>query len=178
MEHNVNKKFLVIAAMAAMTSGLSNAHILEEGQTLPSVTVDSSGIATLMNGAVEYKEWSTDEFKNGVIIAQAARPVAAEMLPEGFADKVKASGEQGVVILNSDDAPFGAGMFISNVVEEGKIAAPKSQTVVDEDGVVAEEWELEEASSIVIAVQDGKVAFINEGELSPEQASKALSFIK
>lgn len=169
-------RLLTLATISVMSSGIANAHIIEVGKPLPNVNVSEGGIAMITGGDIEYQEWSTDSITDGIVIAQAARPVVQEMLTEDFMSKVKKMG--GYVIINADDAPFGAGMFIEKSISEGKLAIPKGNSIMDDDGEVLATWELEEESVAVIVVKNSKVAYISEGALTANQESEILGMVK
>lgn len=169
-------KLLTLAAIAAMTSGIASAHVLEVGQPLPTAIVGEGGIATIVDGEVEFQEWSTDTLKDGIILAMAGRPVSSKMASDELKAKLNAAGVY--TVINSDDAPFGAGMFITGSIKEGKLATPSLNSVKDDDGELFAEWELATESLALIAVKDGKVVFVQEGNITDAEGEKAISMIK
>ena len=156
-------KLLSLSILLA-ASGLANAHTVSLGESLPSVSVEAGGIIDT-NG--DFTEWSTDKIeKSGTvaIIASAARPEANEMTPEQLVKDLEGNKSIKLYkIVNSDDAPFGAGMFIEGAVKDGKVATPHVESVLDEDGEFFAEVAAEEASSLFIVLKDGKVTYVHEG---------------
>lgn len=51
--------------------------------------------------------------------------------------------------------------------------------VLDENGVVANTWALqEESSAIVVQDKQGKILFVKEGALTPDEITQVLGLIK
>nr|WP_255724933.1 YtfJ family protein [Photobacterium sp. OFAV2-7] len=162
-----------------MTSGLASAASFSAGDALPVTAIDAGGIAVIKGDDVEFKAWSTSDIMPGVVFAQAARPEANELISPEFKAKIEGMKNIKVYsIVNADDAPFGAGMFIEGAIKEGKLAKPVVEAIIDEDGEIFENWELEESSLAVIVMgADGKVAYVSEGKVGSSEEAKILEAI-
>lgn len=173
-------KLLAIATVAAMTSGFASAATFGVGDTLPSASVADGGLAIVKGDAVEYSEWSSKNVKSEgtvVIVAKAGRAGVAEMVTEEFGIKLDAQADV-LNIVNKDDSAFGTGMFVEGAIEEGMLKNPEAKVVLDRDGDLFSEWELEEESAAVIIVKDGKVTYFHEGALSADDESQILELAK
>lgn len=176
----MNKKMTFIAAAAvALASGFASANDLSIGEELPSVAIQEGGYSVIVDGEVEFNAWNTNAVKNGIIVAQAARPSVSELITDDFRQKmVAATHNNTYTIVNSDDAPFGVGMFIVGALKDGKIANPEGHSVMDEDGKAFELWGLDEESLAIIVLKDNKVTYIHEGLVTTEVESKILELVK
>ena len=173
-------KLLAAATIAAMTSGFANAATFGVGDTLPAASVEDGGMAFVVDGKVDYKEWSTthvDTSGTVVILAKAGRAGVAEMVTNEFSAKLDAQANV-ISIVNKDDSAFGTGMFVEGAIEEGMLKNPEGQVVLDREGDLFSEWELEEESAAVIIVKDGTVAYFHEGALDAAEEQNILELAK
>ncbi|WP_158264565.1 YtfJ family protein [Photobacterium rosenbergii] len=174
-------KLFAAAAIAALISGSASAATFGVGDTLPAATVTDGGYAYVEDGKVEYKEWSVSEIKPQgtiVLIAKAGRAAAADMVTTEFVEKLKSANVDMINFINKDDAAFGTGMFVEGAIEESMLKDPAGRVVLDRDGELFAEWELEEQSAAVIIVKDGKVAYLHEGALDASKENKILELSK
>ena len=95
------------------------------------------------------------------------------------AAKFPAESYQTTSIINQDDAIWGTGSFVKSSAEDSKKEFPWSSMVLDEEGVVAGAWELqEESSAIVVQDKQGNVLFVKEGALNNDEIQQVLTLIK
>ncbi|MGF1760117.1 hypothetical protein L4D76_19710 [Photobacterium sagamiensis] len=175
-------KIISLAVALAFLPSIASAHNVEVGKALPSATVSEGGIASLSGGEVNFAEWSADQIPSTgtvVIIASAARPAASEMTPADLIESLEINKSVKLFkIINSDDAPFGAGMFIEGAVKDGKIENPSVEAVIDEDGELFYEWDLKPENSLIAVVKNGKVAYAHEGVVGDAEKSEVLKLTK
>ncbi|MGF1760957.1 YtfJ family protein [Photobacterium sagamiensis] len=174
-------KILSLAAAFALIPTIASAHNIEVGKVLPAATVSEGGIASVSGDDVDFNKWNTAQLPTSgttVIIAAAARPSANEMTPEDLNEKLENSKNiKYYKLVNGDDAPFGAGVFIKGAIKDGKVAKPNVETVLDDNGEVFYEWDLQPESSAVVVLKDGKVAYVHEGTITDAEKSEVLKQI-
>lgn len=172
------KKLLALIAITSLFSFPVLAASFDIGDELPRVAIAEGGQAVIVSEKVDYKAWSTEQIKQEgtvVVIAKAAREKTEKMVTPKFFKRLKASGAHIISIINADDAPFGADMLIESAISKGMIEDQDSEVILDKDGEIFLEWELEEGSAAIILVKDGKVAYFIEGAL---QSGDERSIIK
>lgn len=175
------KSICLIAALS-LSPSLLHAHNLVVGEPILSTVVSEGGMASLSGEEINFLKWSPSDIsfdKTVVIVASAARPEANAMMPEDLFNSLKKADNVSVYkIVNSDDAPFGAGMFIEGAIKKGKAAEPESNVVLDEDGELFNFWDLQEESSMIAIIKDGKVAYVIEGTIGNAEKTKILDMVK
>lgn len=175
------KKNILSLALLLTVAGTAHAHTIEVGKALPNINITDGGLASITGEDVSFSEWSISDISNtgtAVIIASAARPKASDLTPVDLVESLESNKDIKLYkIVNSDDAPFGAGMFIKGAIKKGKIAKPSVESVLDEDGEVFSEWELQEESSTIVVLKDGKVAYVHEGLVTDNEKSKVMSLM-
>ncbi|NMU30222.1 YtfJ family protein, partial [Vibrio parahaemolyticus] len=63
--------------------------------------------------------------------------------------------------------------------QDSKKEFPWSSMVLDENGVVANTWDLkEESSAIIVQDKTGKILFVKEGALEQDEITKVIELIK
>lgn len=164
----------------AMLPLTCSAHVLKIGEPLPHVAIAETGIAVLEGESVRYQPWNIAELTKGqphLVQSMAARPVAAEM-SKAFTDQFDGSDIHVTKIVNADDAPFGAGMFISGSIEKTKLSNPAIDSVIDDDGEFVAAIQQDEANSLVILLdQSSNVVYFKEGAIGDKEAQKVKSLI-
>ena len=85
---------------------------------------------------------------------------------------------QTTTIINQDDAIWGTGSFVKSSAQDSKTDFPWSSMVLDENGVVADSWDLKsESSAIIVQDKQGKILFVKEGVLTAEEIQQVLKLI-
>lgn len=177
------KSLITLLLCAAPIIG--HAHNLTTGDMLPPVTVNDYGELTIENDDIVYKTWSDSQLvgKTRVIQAIAGRSSSKEINAK-LIDAIKVSKfpkeqYQTTTIINQDDSMWGTGSFVKSSVEDSKKEFPWASMVLDEYGIVANTWSLsEESSAIILLDKAGKIQFVKEGALTPEEVSQVLTLIK
>lgn len=163
---------------------------IEQGQTLPEVSVPQDGHTgeiTLVDNAIGYVPWSsagtTFQDKTRVIFHLAGRWSAQEindpLLQAIIAAQFNPDTYQTVVILNFNDIAPGTGFLVRAQAEQNKATFPQASIILDGEGAVQQEWELNLKSSAVIVLNEaGEVLFFKDGKLTPEEVEDVLIMIK
>ena len=171
-------KILSIALLMTAAS-VASANTIELGKALPNVDIVAGGITSVSGDDVSFSKWSVSDLPTAgttVIIASAARPAANEMTPADLIEYLETNSSIKLYkVVNSDDAPFGAGMFIEGAIKDGKLAKPQTEVVLDEDGDLFSEWELEEEGSLIVVLKRGKVVYSHEGIVGSAEKAKVMS---
>ncbi|WP_104749787.1 YtfJ family protein, partial [Helicobacter cynogastricus] len=82
-------------------------------------------------------------------------------------------------IINVDDAIMGTGLFVRGETKKAKREHPKSQVVMDNDGVVQKAWDLKKQESLIVVLDKaGKVRFVHEGKLNNTQIQEVIDLVK
>ncbi|WP_053940583.1 YtfJ family protein [Helicobacter ailurogastricus] len=154
-------------------------------QPLKEVVVTDKGELILDGGSIEYKSWDSKTLPGKVRILQhiaGRKSVKAENQP--LMDKIVAehfddTKYQTTNIINVDDAIMGTGLFVRGETKKAKKEHPKSQVVMDNDGVVQKAWDLKKQESLIVVLdKEGKVRFVHEGKLSDAQMQQVLDLAK
>ncbi|MCW8336243.1 YtfJ family protein [Vibrio paucivorans] len=179
------KHKLLIATLLACSPLTVLAHNLSIGQTVPDVKVDKYGEILISGDDTTYQGWSNAEMLGKVRVIQAiagrssSKEMNAPLMQAITAAKFSESDYQTTTIINQDDAMWGTGSFVKSSAEDSKQEFPWSSMVLDESGVVASSWGLqEESSAIVVQDKQGKVLFVHEGALDDAQIASVLELVK
>lgn len=180
----MNKKPL-IALLASLLPSLVFAHNIQVGQTVPNIDVKDYGELVIENSNVVYQPWNTANMMGKVRVIQAiagrssSKKMNAPLMTAITASKFPESDYQTTTIINQDDAIWGTGGFVKSSAEDSKQEFPWSSMVLDENGVAAKAWQLQEENSAII-VQDktGTVLFAKEGSLNETEIETVLGLIK
>lgn len=180
----MNKKTLLTLILACSPM-LASAHNLTVGKTVPNIAVSSYGEIVLNGDDTAYQTWNNEQLlgKVRVIHAIAGRSSSKKMnsplMAALTAAKFPTDSYQTTTIINQDDAIWGTGSFVKSSAEESKQEFPWSSMVLDENGSVANAWELaEESSAIIVQDKQGKILFAHEGALDDTQVQQVLGLIK
>lgn len=179
------KKIVLQAVLfSTLFTNISFAHNVQLNQPLPAVSVSQDGEIVLQNKSVHYKNWHSANLvgKVRVVFHIAGRSTVKEK-NEALMDAIKKAGfersrYQTTTIINADDAVIGTGLFVKNSAEDGKLDNAHSQVVLDQKSSVKNTWKLKEKESFVTVLdKQGKVHFVNEGKLSPQQIQQVLDLV-
>lgn len=178
-------KNLSLALTLSMFTLLAHANNIKVGSSVPAVSVDKGGEIFIQDKNVNYLPWNTELMlgKVRVIHAIAGRSGAKAMnkpLMDAITNAHFPQDQyQTTSIINQDDSIWGTSAFVKSSAEDGKEEFPWSSMVLDQEGVVAKQWQLTEKSSTII-VQDktGRVLFNQEGALTEPQIEQVLQLIQ
>ncbi|PSJ42395.1 YtfJ family protein [Zobellella endophytica] len=160
---------------------LASAHKLQFNQPLPPVSVSDRGELILDGERLGERIWGVNELPGKVrVIQHIAGRGGAKELNAPLIEAIKAAGlprdrYQTVTIINVDDAVFGTAPFVRGSAEGSKQEFPWSSIVLDEQGRVAQQWQLQPKNSAIIVLdREGLVRFAKEGALSPQEVEQVL----
>lgn len=178
------KKILTAIALS-LTSFVTLSHNLAIGENLPQVTIADKGFVDLIEGEFEYRQWSTAELQNKVILIQhIAGRTAAKELNEPMIDALKESDfpfekYNTATLVNLDEAIWGTGAIVASQLKSNKEEFPDAIFVLDEEGDIKNKWGLTEKSSAIILLdQAGKVLYVKDGEMNPTEIDTVIGLIK
>ncbi|GEM74321.1 YtfJ family protein [Vibrio sagamiensis] len=179
------KARILLSLLLTASPTLVQAHNLQLGQQLPAVTVNAYGEIVMQDKGVAYQPWKTQSMLGKVRVIQAiagrssAKEMNAPLMTAITASKFPAEAYQTTTIINQDDAIWGTGSFVKSSAQDSKIQFPWSSMVLDENGIVANQWALkEESSAIIVQDKQGNILFIKEGALTPEEVAQVLEIIQ
>lgn len=164
------KTWMLLACLPFMAS----AHNLQLEQPLPPVSVGDRGELVLEQeqDRLTTRSWGVDTLPGKVrIIQHIAGRGSAKALNAPLIEAIKAAGlprdrYQTVTIINLDDAVFGTSALVRSSAESSKREYPWSSIVLDEQGRVAQSWQLKPNGSAIVALdRQGRVMFVKEGAL-------------
>ncbi|EGA71763.1 protein YtfJ precursor [Vibrio sinaloensis DSM 21326] len=178
-----NKTLLTLAI--ACSPMFAMAHSISVGQAVPAVEVNSHGEILLQGEETRYQAWSSQNLVGKVRVIQAiagrssSKEMNAPLMAAITAAKFPEQSYQTTSIINQDDAIWGTGSFVKSSAEDSKKEFPWSSMVLDEEGIVAQQWQLaEESSAIIVQDKQGKVLFVKEGALSDGEVQQVINLIK
>ncbi len=171
--------------LISMLPSVALANNLTIGKNVPQVDVQSHGELIIQDKDIVYQAWRSSMMLGKVRVIQAmagrssAKKLNAPLMTAITAKKFPASDYQTTTIINQDDSIWGTGGFVLSKAEDSKLEFSWSSLIVDEDGVVAKVWQLQESSSAII-VQDktGNILFIQEGSLNENEIATVLTLIE
>ena len=164
---------------------IASAHNLMLQQVPPAVAVTNLGELALANNTLSARNW---QLSNGLGKVQLVQHIAgrssAKELNSPLIEAIKAAKlprdrYQTVTIINVDDALFGTSSFVRSSAESSKREFPWSSIVVDNKGVVAQDWQLTaNSSAIILLSKEGMVLFAKEGALTRGQVEDVMTLIQ
>ncbi|AVF58949.1 YtfJ family protein [Vibrio diabolicus] len=175
----------LLPLLLAITPSFAFAHNLSVGETVPSAKVAAYGEIVLQGEGVAYQPWATQHMQGKVRVIQAiagrssSKEMNAPLMSAITAAQFPQDSYQTTTIINQDDAIWGTGSFVKSSAQDSKKEFPWSSMVLDENGVVANTWDLkEESSAIIVQDKTGKVLFVKEGALEQDEIAKVIELIK
>ena len=173
------------ALLLACSPAFAMAHNLELGQRLPSVSVNAYGEIVMQGEGIAFQPWHDQLMLGKVRVIQAiagrsnAKAMNAPLMSAITAKHFPTEHYQTTTIINQDDAIWGTGSFVKSSAQESKQDFPWSSMVLDEQGVVAQAWQLApESSAIIVQDKQGHILFIKEGELNTSDIEHVLTLIQ
>ncbi len=179
------KNKTLLALSLALTPMIASAHNISVGEELSNVSVKNYGEIILNSeDDTAYQAWKTSDMLGKVRVIQAiagrssSKEMNAPLMAAITAAKFDEDDYQTTTIINQDDSIWGTGSFVKSSAEDSKQEFPWSSMVLDEEGKVAEAWDLaEESSAIIVQDQDGEVLFVKEGSLSEAEIKQVIALI-
>ncbi len=177
------KKLLLSLCLAATSHGLS---ALEVNEALPAISVSDKGELLISGDDASYRDWDTTAFsqdKANLIIHIAGRTSSNELI-KPFTDRLStekfgSDKLRNTTIINLDDAVWGTSGMVADKIKDKKIKHPESIFVLDADGDIRDEWDLEsESAAIIVLSNTGEVAYLKQGEMTQDDIDQAISAIK
>ncbi|UFN69893.1 YtfJ family protein [Vibrio alginolyticus] len=175
----------LLPLLLAITPSFAFAHNLSVGETVPSAKVAAYGEIVLQGEGVAYQPWATQHMQGKVRVIQAiagrssSKEMNAPLMSAITAAQFPQESYQTTTIINQDDAIWGTVSFVKSSAQDSKKEFPWSSMVLDENGVVANTWDLkEESSAIIVQDKTGKVLFVKEGALEQDEIAKVIELIK
>lgn len=179
------KNKTLLAVMLSCTPVIALAHNLKLGESVPNVEIASYGEVILEGKETKFTKWSTQNMLGKVRVIQAiagrssAKELNAPMMTAITAAKFPEDSYQTTSIINQDDSIWGTGSFVKSSIQDSKKEFPWSSMVLDEDGVLAKNWDLaEESSAIIVQDKQGKILFVKEGALTQDEIKQVLALIE
>ncbi|MDG2626796.1 YtfJ family protein [Vibrio parahaemolyticus] len=175
----------LLPLLLALTPSLTFAHNLSVGKSVPPVNVAAYGEIVLQGEGVAYQPWATQHMQGKVRVIQAiagrssSKEMNAPLMSAITAANFPQESYQTTTIITQDDAIWWPGSFVKSSAQDSKKEFPWSSMVLDENGVVANTWDLkEESSAIIVQDKTGKVLFVKEGALEQDEITKVIELIK
>jgi len=176
---------LIALAFASLLS--LSALAVSIGEPLPDLQIDKKGELVLKGkDEVDFQPWSSKalDTKGAVQIVQymAARPSSEKQI-RPFTDKLEETAypvelHHVTTVVNLDDVTFGMSGFALSELEKNKRVYPMSTLVGDWDGLGLKKWDLKpKSSALIILDAQGKVLFMKDGKLNPQEIDQALALI-
>lgn len=179
----IKRIFLTLTFVSYALSAF--AQNIQLGHPLPLVEVKSHGEVILEGDQTHFASWNSKQLLGKVRVIQAlagrssAKEMNAPLMAALTAAQFPEQHYQTTSIINQDDAIWGTGSFVKSSAQDSKKAFPWSSIVLDESGVVAQNWALAEKSSTIIVLdKQGRVLFIKEGALSEKEINQVLTLIR
>lgn len=175
------KAWILLACLPFVAS----AHNLKLEQPLPPVSVSDRGELVLEQEEIKLRLWGVGSLPGKVrVIQHIAGRSSAKELNAPLIEAIKSANlprerYQTVTIINLDDAAFGTASFVRSSAEGSKQEFPWSAIVLDEQGRVAQQWQLQPKNSAIIVLdQQGLVRFAKEGSLAPQEIEQVLTLVR
>lgn len=138
----------------------------------------------LDNDKFSYKARNSAQLAGKVRVVQhiagrtSAKEKNATLVEAIKAAKLPHDRYQTTTIVNTDDAIPGSGMFVRSSLESNKKLYPRSQFIVDSNGVTRKAWQLEEESSaIVVLDKNGRVQWVKDGALTQDEVQQVVALL-
>lgn len=180
------KKIVLSTILASVFFAHSTlAHNITLNSGLAPVAVTKDGELILSNGDVNYQSWRSANLVGKVrVIQHIAGRSSVKEKNEVLMDAIKAEKFDGTkyqttTIINADDAIIGTGTFVKSSAEKGKKQNSHSQVILDQQSSVKNAWALKEKESLIVVLdKSGKVKFVKEGKLTPQEIQSVIALVK
>lgn len=173
---------LFLSLLSLPFYSLANTFVL--GQHLPLAVVIDQGVIHYANGDFSYQPWNSATLtgKVRVLLHLAGRlsakdenaPLTAKLQSADFPN----DRFQTTLIVNTQDAIPGSGIFVRASLKASKKQSPWSQFIIDSSGEARRTWQLKPGGSAVVVIdKQGNIRFYKEGALSPQEVNKVMTLI-
>ncbi|MGF1760120.1 hypothetical protein L4D76_19730 [Photobacterium sagamiensis] len=146
------------------------------GAKLPSIEVAKEGQISEKN---KYVPWSSSEVvgEPKVLIVMAGHPESGDKVADLLAKLDAEKPEARVVkIVNTKEAPMGAGMFIKSEFKKAYKANPANTLVLDKNATAKEALAIADLSALVAVLNaDGEAVFVHEGHCGAAEIDAVLA---
>lgn len=154
------------------------------GNRLPLAVVSQPGTLNYENHAFSYARWNSVQLAGKVrVVMHLAGRLSAKEMNAPLADRLANTPlpqdrYQTTLIVDTDDAIPGSAMFVRASLKSSKEASPQTQIIIDGDGAVRRSWNLKSGGSAVVVLdQQGRVRFVKQGALTPDEVAKVMSLL-
>ncbi|MBB2295154.1 MULTISPECIES: YtfJ family protein [unclassified Escherichia] len=172
----------IVALIIALLAPGTAAHNFINGKQVTPVYIQEGGELLLNNDEIHYQKWNSTQLKGKVrIIQYIARRKSAKKKNSLLIKAVEVANFpqdrfQPTTIVNTDDAIFGTGYFVSGKIEKNKRRYPWAQFVIDGNGLGRVAWLLpEQSSTILVLNKAGQIQWAKDGSLTPEEVDHVIA---
>lgn len=163
---------------------LAPAHDLLVGHPLPPVVIDECGEMVLEHDDIHLRPWSSARFAGKVRVVQyiagrrSAKKQNSPLIKAIKAARFPGDRFQPTTIVNTADELFGSGFIVRAKIAKNQRRYPWAQFVIDCQGAGAKSWRLQEQSSTIIVLdKQGRVRWVKDGALTPQEVAQVMSLI-
>jgi len=174
----------ILGTALALASGTAHAAAPTIGSPLPVLNITDRGELTMNGEKFSFIPWSSETNPGKVhIIQYFGATMGDSKVFEPVTDLLETSVKPGTVhvstVLNLDAALWGTTGFVMSELEKNKKIHPQATMVVDEDGAGVSQWDLGEAGTGLIVMDDqGIVKYFNRKSLTEEELASTMELIR
>jgi YtfJ family uncharacterized protein len=177
--------FLALAVLHLAVCTPAQSANIAIGAQLPEISIQNKGELVRQDGAFIYTPWNTSLLLGKVqVVHYLAARLTASKLHEPFTDALRtaafpAEKYESTSLINVNDALWGTAGFVESELKTNKIKFPHERLVSDVEGIGLKQWELRRGNSVIVILdKSGKVIFLTENALSPNQIADVLALIR
>jgi len=174
----------MLGAVLALCSGATQAAAPTIGAPLPVLKITDRGELTMSGDKFSFVPWSSATNPGKVhIIQYFGATMGDRKVFEPVTDLLETSMEPGTVhvstVLNLDAALWGTSGWVLSELEKNKKIHPEATMVVDEDGAGVAQWDLGEAGTGLIVMDDqGIVKYFSRKSLNEDELTSTMELIR
>lgn len=175
---------LLISLVVTFACSTAFAAAPSVGDPLPVLTISDRGELVMKGDEFNFVPWRSDTQTGRLFVLQYFGATFSNRdIFQPFTDLLQQSFEPGTVhvttVLNLDAALWGTGGMVISELEKNKRAHPEATMVVDADGKGVGEWELGDAGTGLIIVNDkGVVTYFSRQALTDDEMQAAVELIR
>lgn len=154
------------------------------GQHLPLAVIINDGTIHYAQGEFSYQPWNSATLTGKVrVLLHLAGRLSAKEETASLTEKLQAANLpherfQTTLIVNTQDAIPGSGLFVRASLKSSKKQSPWSQFIIDNSGEARRTWQLQEGGSAVVVLdKSGNIRFYKEGALSPLEVNQVMTLL-
>ncbi|RZM93844.1 YtfJ family protein [Escherichia sp. E14V7] len=173
---------LITALIFSLFSFCATAHNFVIGKPVTPVYIQDGGELLLKNDEIYYQKWNSTQLKGKVRIIQyiagrkSAKKKNSLLIKAVETANFPQDRFQPTTIVNTDDAIFGTGYFVTGKIEKNKRRYPWAQFVIDGSGLGRVAWQLPEQSSTILVLNKyGQIQWAKDGSLTPEEVDQVIA---